>query len=66
MKWIFISTDVLTELDSGFTIRLLAGTWASPIEIRPDKTTVKATEQARLLRLGLAYAINFEAIRIAS
>jgi hypothetical protein len=56
MKWIFITTNLLTELDTGFSIRLISGTWSSPIEIRPDKTTVNIDDQARLLRLGLEYA----------
>jgi hypothetical protein len=56
MKWIFIEANLLTELNTGFSIRLISGTWSSPIEIRPDKTTVSIYDQARLLRLGLEYA----------
>jgi hypothetical protein len=56
MKWIFIEANLLTELDTGFTIRLISGTWSNPIEIRPDKITVSIYDQARLLRLGLEYA----------
>jgi hypothetical protein len=55
MKWIFIESNLITELDSGFSIRLISGTWVNPIEIRPDKTTVSSYDQARLLRLGLEY-----------
>lgn len=56
MKWIFITPNLLTELDTEFSIHLVAGTWASPIEIRPDKTTVSIYNQARFLRLGLEFA----------
>jgi hypothetical protein len=56
MKWTFIEVNLLTELDTGFTIRLISGTWSNPIEIRPDKITVSIYDQARLLRLGLEYA----------
>jgi hypothetical protein len=56
MKWIFIEANLLTELDTGFTIRLISGTWSNPIEIGPDKITVSIYDQARLLRLGLEYA----------
>ena len=56
MKWIFIGANLLTELDTGFTIGLIFGTWSNPIEIRPDKITVSIYDQARLLRLGLEYA----------
>ena len=56
MKWIFIESNLIPEIDSGFSIRLISGTWSSPIEIRPDRTTVSIYDQARLLRLGLEYA----------
>ena len=56
MKWIFTEANLLTELNTGFSIRLISGTCSSPIEIRPDKTTVSIYDQARLLRLGLEYA----------
>jgi hypothetical protein len=56
MKWIFVDANLLTELNTGFSIRLISGTWSNPIEIRPDKTTVSIYDQPRLLRLGLEYA----------
>jgi hypothetical protein len=56
MKWIFVDANLLTELTTGFSIRLISGTWSTPIEIRPDKTTVSIYDQPRLLRLGLEYA----------
>jgi hypothetical protein len=55
MKWIFIEANLLTELDTGFNIRLISGTWSNPIEVRLDKITVSIYDQARLLRLGLEY-----------
>lgn len=54
MEWVFIEPSVITELNTGLSIRLIAGSWTEPIEIRPDKTTVSVYDQARLLRLGLA------------
>ncbi len=59
MKWIFIEANLLTELNTGFSIRLISGTWSNPIEIRPDKTTVSIYAQARFLKLGLKYASNY-------
>ncbi len=56
MKWSFVTPHILTELDTGFTIRLIARTWSNPVEIKPDKTTVSIYDQARLLRLQLEYA----------
>jgi hypothetical protein len=56
MKWIFVDANLLTELNTGFSIRLISGTWSNPIEIRPDKTSVSVCDQPRLLRLGLEYA----------
>jgi hypothetical protein len=56
MKWSFITPNLITELDTEFAIRLISGTWSTPIEIRPDKTTVSIYDQPRLLRLGLEYA----------
>ena len=65
MRWIFIDSSLLTEVDSGFSVRLISGTWSDPIEIKPDKTTVDACDQARLLRLGLEYASNYQLNKIA-
>jgi hypothetical protein len=58
MKWIFITPNLVTELDTEFAIRLISGTWSNPIEIRPDKTMISIYDQARLLRLGLEFAIK--------
>jgi hypothetical protein len=58
MKWIFITPNLMTELDTGFAIRLISGTWSNPIDIRPDITTIGIYDQARLLRLGLEFAIK--------
>jgi hypothetical protein len=58
MKWIFITPNLVTELDTELAIRLISGTWSNPIEIRPDKTMISIYDQARLLRLGLEFAIK--------
>ncbi len=56
MIWNFVDANLLTELNTGFSIRLISGTWSNPIEIRPDKTTVSIYDQPRLLSLGFEYA----------
>ncbi len=56
MKWLFIDTTILTEQETGFTIRLNAGTWEFPMDITPDHSTISFQEQARLIKLGLKYA----------
>lgn len=65
MEWIFIESKIITELNTGFSIRLIAGNWLDPIEIRPDTTTVSVYDQARLLRLGLEFAIKASAKKVA-
>jgi len=59
MKWYFIQEDILTEDATGFTIRLNSGTWLEPVDITPDKSNLTAYEQAKYLRLGLAFANEF-------
>ncbi len=56
MNWFFTDYRIIIEENTGFTVRLIAGTWASPEEVQPNKTSLNANEQARLLRLGLEYA----------
>jgi hypothetical protein len=56
MNWTFIDLNILTDLDTGFTIRLLDGTWQEPQSISYDQAHFTPLEQARYLRLGLEFA----------
>jgi len=56
MQWIFISSSIITEVETGFTVRLNSGTWSEPRDVTPDKTNISAYDQAKLLRLGLEFA----------
>lgn len=56
MRWGFLNASTISEMNTGFSIKLLSGTWDSPDEILPDGSKVSAYEQAKMLRLGLEYA----------
>ncbi len=56
MNWFFTDYRIIIEEDTGFTVRLISGTWANPEEVQPNKTDLNTYDQARLLRLGLEYA----------
>ncbi|MFT6390198.1 MAG: hypothetical protein ACJAUP_003599 [Cellvibrionaceae bacterium] len=65
MQWFFIDKNILIEEMSRFTIQLNAGTWREPQDITPNKTNSSAYEQAKLLRLGLEFAKEALAIKVA-
>jgi hypothetical protein len=65
MQWHFIDSDIITDSDTGYTIRLNAGTWREPLDITPDKASLTACDQARLLRLGLEFAKESLTTKIA-
>ena len=56
MQWKFISSSIITEIETGFTVRLNSGTWSEPRDVAPDNTHISAYDQAKLLRLGLEFA----------
>ncbi len=56
MRWNFINATTISEMNTGFTIRLVSGTWENPQEVSPDGKTVSAYMQAKMLRMGLEFA----------
>lgn len=57
MRWIFVGQTVLEEMDSGYAIALISGSWADPCEVKPIFTGgFDFATQARMLREGLDYA----------
>ncbi len=56
MRWTFINAKTISEMNTGYTIRLVSGTWENPQEISPDGKTVSAYMQAKMLRMGLEFA----------
>lgn len=56
MRWNFINANTISEMNTGFTIRLISGTWESPQEVSPDGRTVTPYMQAKMLRMGLEFA----------
>ena len=56
MDWRFINSNTLEESQTGYTIRLVSGTWFHPKEISPVcPKGIDFLKQAQLLRCGLAY-----------
>lgn len=56
MNWVIHDQNTLKELDTGFVIKLIEGTWFHPRDIYPIAPPGMGTiEQARMLRLGLKY-----------
>ncbi|MFT6389438.1 MAG: hypothetical protein ACJAUP_002830 [Cellvibrionaceae bacterium] len=65
MQWKFINSNIITEVETGFTIRLISGAWGDPQDIAPDKTNISAYDQARLLRLRLEFAKELLTTKLA-
>jgi hypothetical protein len=65
MQWFFIDSNIITESDTGYTIRLISGSWRDPLNVTPDKANLAACDQARLLRLGLEFAKESLTTKIA-
>jgi hypothetical protein len=65
MEWILSTEHAIEETKTGFVISLLSGSWLEPNSLNtkaPDEMTVQ--EQAKCLRLGLAFAKEFMAKRL--
>lgn len=56
MEWCFIDNHTVKEKSSGYTLKLLSGSWEDPIEIQPEYPKGKHIRQALLLRQGLEFA----------
>ena len=56
MRWNFVNANTISEINTGFTIRLIAGTWENPQEVAPEGKMVNAYLQAKMLRTGLEFA----------
>ena len=58
MNWQFTEFHILTDQQTGFTICLLRGDWQYVEEIKPvaPSSTMSFSQQAQLLREGLAFA----------
>lgn len=66
MQWFFIDNNIITDSDSGFKIELNAGSWQEPMEVAPYySSSIPASEQVRLLRLGLKFAQEALSTQIA-
>jgi hypothetical protein len=56
MDWRFVNSHIIKDVETGYTIQLLGGTWFSPKEIRPIAPQgMDFFQQASMLRCGLEY-----------
>jgi|GEM_PF-5091874 len=56
MDWRFIDNNTIEEFSTGYVIKLLAGTWLDPREIKPVASgELSFVRQAELLRCGMEY-----------
>ena len=61
LEWFFVDNNTIREKSSGYTLRLIKGTWADPEEIQPEAPKdSKNIRQAELLRRGLEFAYDRE------
>lgn len=57
MNWFFANNNSLVERETGFTLYLDSGDWATPQEITPvPPPSLNKLEAAKLVRVGLAFA----------
>jgi len=50
MEWYFEDETTLLERQSGFTLHLISGSWAQPVELWPDCcSSFSVYQQAKLL-----------------
>ena len=66
MKWVVHDHNTLKELESGFVIKLVEGTWFHPRDLYPIVPPgMDAVTQARMLRRGLKYIDTLSSERLA-
>lgn len=67
MNWVIADQNTLKELETGFAVKLVEGTWFHPRHIYPvSPPHLDFLTQARLLRLGLEYVNSLGNSRMAS
>ncbi len=56
MNWRFTDCNTLVEITSGYTIRLMSGTWFHPGQLKPESPRhIDFSQQMKLLRSGLKH-----------
>jgi hypothetical protein len=56
MIWQFIDTNTLQEMETGYSIYLVSGTWFHPQKIKPiSPPDIPFPKQIKLLRSGLSH-----------
>ncbi len=56
MDWRFTDSNTIEEFSTGYSIKLLGGTWFEPKEIKPIAPRgLSFLRQAELLRCGMEY-----------
>lgn len=66
MNWVIADQNTLKELESGFIVKLVEGTWFHPRDVYPvSPPNMDTVMQAKMLRLGLKYINSLGSTQLA-